>query len=521
MAVAAAAEQFRVYEEPELTNAAAWLPDGHIKCEVEHQVPLTDSAPSINPVRSPEAEIYGRSLSTIHRLGAIMVGKVASEIIHSPEAEQARAEFYTSVEEGFGTDMELGGGLEVRDFALRPVLGGKVMARDFKTAVSDMTEAGLACAEEKVKTETARGDHRFVPQFMRSKWDHKNALLVDEMVRGETDYNTRIVVSPFPEEAAARSGNNYWRDIGYVPHLKRGFVQVYYASEGGLVSGSLSFDGSDKSRLREIFGRFGVEIPETEITDNWLQYAITDTLSEDDAKALALEIADQAANPQYKKTTNTVDITGEHHKAVDTVFNESYIHACESQARGYQTPGARQLILQLAEKAGSFNSRYAGALYQMQSNEKKFSDDDMVVLHELLVYSTIEMMRALHTRSLEPKISVQSSFHERGKSDVEYLHSLDQASFQSILTGFGAEGARNNRTYSACGLSISLGKNDTSGANPQNEFGGQTETGDVKLDVDKYGSLEFDCPKCKRTNRRPRDKLIPHCQKCGADVTCG
>jgi len=37
---------------------------------------------------------------------------------------------------------------------------------------------------------------------------------------------------------------------------------------------------------------------------------------------------------------------------------------------------------------------------------------------------------------------------------------------------------------------------------------------------DQYGSLEFECPKCKSINRRPRGRLIPNCQHCSADVRC-
>lgn len=37
---------------------------------------------------------------------------------------------------------------------------------------------------------------------------------------------------------------------------------------------------------------------------------------------------------------------------------------------------------------------------------------------------------------------------------------------------------------------------------------------------DQYGSLEFQCPKCKQTNRRPKGQLIPNCQHCNANVRC-
>lgn len=434
-------------------------------------------AASVNCERPPEAEIYGRSLSTIHRMGRFMIGKALPEVTGSPEAEQAKAEFYTSVEEGFGTDVELGGGLEVRDFDVRPVVDGRVMAKDLKTAVSDMTGAGLMCA-----VETAEGDRRFLPQLTRSKWDHENAMIVDSMARGETNYNTRIVISPFPEEAAAKSGDAYWRGIGYVPHLRRGFVQLYHVSEKGLVAGSLSFDGSDKERLRELFSKCGLDIPETEITDNWLQYAITDTLSESEAKELAIEIANQAADPRYKKTINTVEVTSAHRAIMDTVFNESYVHVCESLFRGRQTSGVRELVLQFADKARHFNRRYRDALYRMRANGDRFTDDDSVVLHELLVYSTIEMMRSLHLRATEPRAR-NGGFYGAGIGhvDIVYLQSLDSSSFQEVLGGFGAEGALNNRGYSACGLEISPGETNGSDKSPQRIFGGEKYSFDRKM----------------------------------------
>jgi hypothetical protein len=443
-----------------------------------------------------------------------MIGKTVSETIHSPEAAQARAEFYTSVEEGFGTDSELGGGLEVRDFDVRPVISGRVMAKDRKTAVSDMTEAGLTCATEKARLETANEDYRFMPQLTRSKWDHKNAKIVDNMARGETAYNTRIVVSPYPEEAVAESGDAYWQGIGYVPHLKRGFVQVYHVTDEGLIAGSLSFDGSDKGRLRELFGKYGIDIPEAEITDNWLQYAITDTLSETEAKELATEIANQAGDPAYNKTTNTVEVTGDHRTIMDTVFDESYVHICESLAQGCQTPAARKLVFQLADKAGHFNSHYANALYGMRANGDRFTDDDSIVLHELLVYSTIEMMRALHLQATEPGIK-SDSFYSAEYLDIAYLQSLDASSFQNMLGGFGADGARNNRTYSACGLAISPGETGNFGENPQHAFGGAT------IGEDRYGPRKFKCTE-GHWNIRPYDKLIDKCQhkSCKGKVKC-
>jgi hypothetical protein len=449
--------------------------------------------------RSPEAEIYGRSLSTVHRLGALMVKVSLGDAIASPEADQARVEFFTSVEEGFGTDMELGGGLEVRDFDKRPVVDGKVMSKDLKTAISSMTEAGVVCARH-----TARFDSRFQPQLVRSEWDHENALEVDRMTRGETDYNTRIVMSPFPEEAAAQTGSDFWRNIGYVPHLRRGFVQLYHWNGAELVAGSLSFDGSDKIRLRSILEGMGIEVPEDETTDNWLKYAVTGLMTEGQAKQFAVNIAEESTDDRYKKTTNTVDVTRKYEAIMDRVFDESYVHVSESLYRGYQTDKTAELVLELTNQAKYFNSRYTKSLYKMRANRGNFSDEDSIVLHELLVYSAIEMMRALHKDTQGP--------------DVVYTE-LNPAHFQRMLSGFGAEGARNNRTYSACGLAISAGDEGNGLGDaldgPQSVFGGlgrdgeETVNGDKKKWTWKPGVCVV--PKCPT---RPGKTIVGPCSIC-------
>lgn len=451
-------------------------------------------------LRPPETEIYGRSLSTIRRLGALMVRQELPEVIVSPEAAQAKTEFYTSVEEGFGTDIELGGGLEVRDFDQREVINGRVMSKDLKTAVSDMTEAGLKCAAR-----TAEKDDRFRPQLTRSEWDHKNALIVDEMARAETGYNTRVVITPFPEEAAAQSGNEYWRNIGYVPHLRRGFVQLYHFNGEEVVAGSLSFDGSNKQQLRGVLGEHDVDIPEGEITDNWLQYAITGTFTEEEAKALATRIAEQAGEKKHKKTTNTVDITHEHGLIMERVFNESYVHICESLVRGRQTEGARELVFNLANKAQSFKKRYAHALYKMRADKHEFTDNDAAVLHELLVYSTIEMMRAFH---LENKYTRNCRMHANGGSikSVNVPPQLFNPSlFQAMLGGFGAIGAQNGRAYSACGLAISAGEErDTE--TPQDVFAGVDASNESSRD--NTSNTDSDDADCEFTSKQ--------CPECGA-----
>ncbi len=56
-------------------------------------------------------------------------------------------------------------------------------------------------------------------------------------------------------------------------------------------------------------------------------------------------------------------------------------------------------------------------------------------------------------------------------------------------------------------------------------FSGGSDTSPFSLSEfgtssDKYGSLNFDCPHCKQTNRRKPDQLIANCKHCGKDVRC-
>jgi hypothetical protein len=158
-------------------------------------------------------------------------------------------------------------------------------------------------------------------------------------------------------------------------------------------------------------------------------------------------------------------------------------------------------------------------LYKMRAMPEQFTDDDTVVLHELLVYSTIEMMRALHLDRI---------VRNNDGASQAYLQAADGASFQDLLSNFGADGARNNRGYSACGLAIAAGELNPDGS-PQSVFGGLDDHMLEKASKtalgpdleDEHGSLTFECPHCKYTNRRRYGGWVYNCYNCKGDVSCG
>lgn len=401
-------------------------------------------------------ETYGRSLSTMRSVGESRVLRRLASIgrrifgrrqsldeLHSPAEQQGFVEFRTSVAEGYGTDRALGNNLEVRDFDELSVINGLVMAKDMSRAVSEMTGNGLICGKEELLR-----NPWFAPQYVRSEWDHRNALSVDSMARRETWYNTRLIVSPFVEEAVEESGEEKWGHIGYVPHLKRGFVQLFHTlGNGKILTGSLSFDGSNKQRLLEIFNtRLSAEIPEETRTDDWLRYALTGVFTDRQAKEFAIELADMLADSRYSKSSNTVDITDQYGELIQKAFDESYVHACESLVLGRQTRKLRRVIKKLNKHAGAYNLHYQEELQKLRKSHG-FDEAAAATLHELLVYSTIEMVRSMHQNGLSSEKAVLLM---NGNND-----------FIGALSEFGATGAEEGRDYFACGLSISPGEQTT------------------------------------------------------------
>ncbi len=88
------------------------------------------------------------------------------------------------------------------------------------------------------------------------------------------------------------------------------------------------------------------------------------------------------------------------------------------------------------------------------------------------------------------------------------------------MNGAGMIARGNGVVLSGCGMTISAegGSAGKDGA-AQLEDAGYGNKAD-KLPDDKYGPRTFRCPKKGCLNTRPKDTLIPKCQKCGADVRC-
>lgn len=113
--------------------------------------------------------------------------------------------------------------------------------------------------------------------------------------------------------------------------------------------------------------------------------------------------------------------------------------------------------------------------------------------------------------------SVAATMTRRYESGIESVNAgrgswLTAALLQQEMKLATSEARQQNRTFSACGSSVSADQSVSSELSTSG-YGN-------KADEDKFGSLKFSCPHCHRTNNRPRGKLLSNCQHCHKDVRC-
>lgn len=393
--------------------------------------------PDINT--SPQ-ETYGLSLSALRKLGAITTQTVVDVEILRAHETQVRDEFNSAVFEGLSSDENYGGVLQVTKFDTRKIINGKVMSADMQSTVTELLENGVESSEQ-----ASRFDQRLTNQLVRDENDLENARQVELMIAGMTDYNTRIVVSLLPEEAIDRDGEDFWKNIGYIPSKKTAYIQLYhYSSEGELVTGSLSVDMSDKDRWREIFEKYGVEIPEDETTDNWLKYAITAEMSEEEAREFALGIRRDYQGQGAGESFDTVDTIEANQEVIDSVFERMYLPIVDSLAVGEKTPEMEEIVDAFLANSQYFNSETRSDLMRA-SNKAGFGDDEAKLLHQLVVYSSIEMFRS----SLEGH-----SIGSMQQDMSEFAQLAIQENLANAMALFASGGAKEGRTYSSCGRMI-------------------------------------------------------------------
>lgn len=454
------------------------------------------------PERTADGEHYGLSLSCIKAAGAVALEGALG--LESGAVRQLRDEFNAGVFEGLSSDSEFGDGLRVTKFDAWKIAGGKVRSADGETAVSDLVGRGY-----ETSTRAAKKDFRMATQAHRDRNDLANALEVDEMVSGNRDYNTRIVVSAAPKEAMRRDGEDYWYNKGYVKDLH--YIQMYHYNGRELVTAALSFKSKNIAKICQTLRDQGVEIPEGISADDIINHALTFSAGEEEAKATAKSLRKEAGDGTG---TNTVGMV-EDRQSMDTAFNEMYLPIAVSSAAGKKTERTAEIVSVFLGNSQYFSEEVRAQLASMNIRQD-FTDSDTRLLHQLSIYAAIERVRGeLGGAAAYLKHNTMPSY--------DYAPSAAQAAAAGFIARMGEYvqiGSSAGRTYSSCGAALKLvneALKEFEIPSLQDIFGGKAK--EKEEDSDDKGSLYFLCEN-RHLNRRPYGRTIECCATCGVSVAC-
>ncbi len=471
---------------------------------------------------------YALSLDRLRMVGNVALSGIALDAEAQGSLNQLRAEFDTSLAEMLKTDPDFGKELEITRFETYEVREGQAISHDSVTPVVDMLQHGVDLSEA-----LAESDPRMHTQAVRDNYDLSNAIEVDAMVAGRRDYNTRIVASLLPAEAIERDGEDYWRGMGYFPETQTAFFQLYHLTEEGeLLTGTLSVDATDQESMRQLLGEIGVAIPEGELTDNWLQYAFTDTMTTDQAKQFIKALRQrhyEAVGHVPTKPTSVEEVLAANAEVVNQSFEELQIPLGESLAGRKKATAIQSLLRGFMQNSVQLGSEVRSGLVAAY-NRDYFRDTDARLVYKLIMYATVEEIRK--SLPLSKKVLLLRTIPDTHnpslpRPDTAYVSTQ---LFINQLVQSALDGATHNRSYGACGTEIKISNyasDDNSPEavlkklfNPQDVFGGKATDTQESQDEDEHGPLVFQCTD-GHTNRRQRGKLIDECQHRGCKGSVG
>jgi len=448
-------------------------------------------------------EQSGLSLHAMRRVGEVAVAG-AENWEDSGEVSQLKGEFESCVFEGLSSDKEFRNKLRVTKFNHVPVIDNQVMAADGKTPVINLVRAGVAKAEQDVD-ENPDLKLPLLTEVNRYKNDVTNAVEVDNIVAGKTDHNTRIVVTYVPKEAMLRDGVEFWEKKGYIEDGC--YIQMYHYSGGDEVfTGSLSFKSYDDEKFLETMSELGIEIPDNEADDNYINYAKTATLDEDSAMQLALDMRERLDQSPADERLDTVEILDKHSNVMSSVFEQMYLPAAPDLISGIKSYSTAKVISSFLNNSEHFSSEVRRQLLKTH-NSLYFDDDGGRLISQLAVYSAIEGLRA----TLTQKNALADMFIkiETSPGRISYQPNSD---FINQMVQFAAIGASMGRIYSSCGAALEISnqvnlQNIFLGNSPQEAFAGLVCAKEVK------NGDHVTCPHCS-------ERVIAIVEKKGGKIEC-
>lgn len=489
---------------------------------------LTVETNPINPEDSVnlESEEYARSTRALRLLGAAALSGVNVEAA----TNQLQQEYESSIAEMIKSDEEFGNRLEITRPDAFSVVDGTVLAYDEETSIIKLVEDGARKSQDASMIDT-----RMETQHNRDMADLRNALLVNEMVSDNSKPNTRIVVSLEPIEAMDRDGAQYWENLNYTKGLA--FIQVYHRQEdGNLATWTLSVDKSDKNTWRKVMANHNVIIPEEEVTDNWLDYALEIDVDDSDLEKVSRGLREEYYSniPDSLHRDSINKHLEDNQEFVDQIFEQLYAPLAESLVDGNNTEVFQDFARE-AQNIVTLKPSIRQRLFKI-SNSQKLELEDVKILEELVRYSVAEELRdglkpknkEIKTPSITPKITEINNLKFGTPNVYRQLTPIDSMINQMTISL--RRGADAGRSYGSCGGTSRIARDpitdtlSTFGL-PQDIFGGfATKPNDQEYgpDEDSRGPLDFECPDGHPNRREKNGPLLEKCQEpgCDAKITC-
>lgn len=299
-------------------------------------------------------------------------------------------------------------------------------------------------------------------ELRRRNIEREEYELLREMANGKGP-NTMIVISDFPEELMAST-----EDVGgYNVTRKQSMLRVMTRQKhGNIIMISQSLDGSNRNALNSIYQQFDQEPQDGELLGQRISIDIASTEQEKLVDQIT-HVYDQSLADQFGGEWHAGRRPADYRNTYDFVCSQQdIVSSC--------------IDLQLA---GTIDNQHMYNLAAAMQNRFKISAD-----------VTSPKLDKYYTNNPYP-------------ISIEVL--------QREINIAGAEARQGGISFSACGVTLGPGGLEISTADQLANSGFGNKAGE-----DKYGSLQFKCPKKGCLNTRKPGKLIEKCQKCDADVRC-
>ena len=125
-------------------------------------------------------------------------------------------------------------------------IDGHIRAADGESFIS-IANNGMQYLRNKVIDNS-----QFEFAYLRACHEKSEAELAEKMARGEVAAQTMVTISPYPEEAAQKYGDEFLISLGYQPSRKLALIRAIERTENGITMHSRTVEDSDLKKWNTI-----------------------------------------------------------------------------------------------------------------------------------------------------------------------------------------------------------------------------------------------------------------------------